>query len=53
MVSYCAMLGVWFPGCSLFRGNFVLVGSVALVRCPESTVSRRLFKYYNYSNFIP
>ena len=39
MVSYCAILGVWFPGCPLFRGNFVLksvVGSVALVRCPES-----------------
>ena len=39
MVSYCAILGVWFPGCLLFRSNFVLksaVGSVALVRCPES-----------------
>ena len=39
MVNYCAILGVWFPGCPLFRGNFVLesaVGSVALVRCPES-----------------
>ena len=37
--NYCAILGVWFPGCPLFRGNFVLesaVGSVALVRCPES-----------------
>ena len=39
MVSCCAILGVWFPRCPLFRGNFVLksaVGSVALVRCPES-----------------
>ena len=39
MVSYCAILGAWFPGCPLFRGNFVLksaVGSVALVRCLES-----------------
>ena len=59
MFNYCAILGVWFPGCPLFRGNFVLesaVGSVALVRCPEyreASVSRGLFKYYNYSNFIP
>ena len=39
MISYCEILGVWFPGCPLFRGNFVLksaVGSVALVSCPES-----------------
>ena len=48
MVSYCAILEVWFPGCPLFRGNFVLksaVGSVALVRCPESRsvrMARRL-----------
>ena len=30
------ILRVWFPGCSLFRGNFALVGSLNLVLCPES-----------------
>ena len=36
---YGTILRVWFPGCPLFRGNFVLksaVGSLDLVRCPES-----------------
>ena len=36
---YDTILRVWFPGCPLFRGNFVLksaVGSLDLVRCPES-----------------
>ena len=36
---YSTILRVRFPGCPLFRGNFVLksaVGSPDLVRCPES-----------------
>ena len=39
MCMYGTILRVWFPGCPLFRGNFVLksvVGSLDLVRCPES-----------------
>ena len=53
---YVTILRVWFPGCLLLRGNFVLksaIGSLDLVCCPESkaSASRRLFKYYNYCNF--
>ena len=39
MCMYGTILRVWFPGCPLFKGNFVLksaVGSLDLVRCPES-----------------
>ena len=31
MFNYCAILGVWFPGCPLFRGNFVLESAVGSV----------------------
>jgi len=37
--NYGTILRVQFPGCLLFRGNFVLksaFGSLDLVRCPES-----------------
>ena len=43
MVNYCAILGVWFPGCPLFRGNFVLesaVGSVTYIRIYVRTTVR-------------
>ena len=36
---YGTILRVWFPGCPLLRGNFVLkcaIGSLDLVCCPES-----------------
>ena len=39
MFGCATILQVWFSGCPLFRGNFVLknhVGSSNLVRCPES-----------------
>ena len=45
MFNYCAIVGVWFPGCPLFRGNFVLESAVGSVRssCPLSGIEKRPF----------
>ena len=40
---YGTILKVWFPGCPLFRGNFVLKSAIGKFRpCPLSGIKKRL-----------